>query len=41
MNTLGYASSVRDAKNEIEREYQEGLIDEGERVWRLAHVMGV
>lgn len=40
MNNLGYASSVRDAKSEIEREYQEGLIDEEERDWRLAHIMG-
>lgn len=40
MNTLGYASCIRDAKSEIEREYQEGLIDEEERAWRLAHVMG-
>lgn len=40
MNTLGYAASVSDAKEDIRREYREGNISEGEMKWRLNHVMG-
>ncbi len=40
MNALGYASSVSDAKLDINKEYDNGDISEDERNWRLNHVMG-
>lgn len=40
MNALDYASSVSDAKLEINKEYDNGNISEDERNWRLNHVIG-
>jgi len=40
MNAIGYAASVSDARNEIDREYRDGNISEDERNWRLNHIMG-
>lgn len=40
MNALGYASSISDAKDEINRDFENGYISEDERNWRLNHVIG-
>lgn len=40
MNALSIASSINTAKDNINREYENGYISEDERNWRLNHVMG-
>ena len=40
MNALSYASSISDAKDEINRDYENGNMSEDERNWRFNHVIG-
>jgi len=40
MNALDLGASISEAKQEIEREYEEGSISQEERDWRMDHILG-
>lgn len=40
MNAVDLTSSIREAKEEINREYENGNITEGERNFQLTHILG-
>lgn len=40
MNALDLTSSIREAKEEINREYDNGNTTESERDFRLTHILG-
>lgn len=40
MNALDLTSCIRDAKEEVNREYENGNITESDRKFRLNHMLG-
>lgn len=40
MNALDLGASISEAKQEIEREYEEGSISQEELDWRMDHILG-
>ena len=40
MNAVDLASSITEARHEVETDYANGNISENERDWRMNHIMG-